>query len=82
VAAASQYPLQGDGDLVEFKQTDALLVIDVLDDFNHEDAEQLFASFRARGAGMASAIDAAREAGVPVIYVKTTETAGIAMRRR
>jgi nicotinamidase-related amidase len=52
-----------------FEQGDALLVIDVFDDFGHEDAEPLLASFRARGAAMARAIETAREAGVPVIYV-------------
>jgi nicotinamidase-related amidase len=55
--------------MVEFEQGDALLVIDVLDDFDHEDSDALLASFRKRGAAMASAIAAAREAGVPVIYV-------------
>jgi len=52
-----------------FEQGDALLVVDVLDDFEHEDAEPLLASFKARGAGMERAIAQAREAGVPVIYV-------------
>jgi nicotinamidase-related amidase len=46
-----------------------LLVVDVLDDFAHDDADALLTSFRARGATMAQAIGAAREAGVPVIYV-------------
>ena len=44
-------------------------MVDVLDDFGHDDAEPLLASFEARGATMAIAIAAAREAGVPVIYV-------------
>jgi nicotinamidase-related amidase len=44
-------------------------VVDVLDDFDHEDSERLLASFRARGGTMARAIESAREAGVPVIYV-------------
>jgi nicotinamidase-related amidase len=52
-----------------FEQGDALLVVDVLDAFDHEDAERLLASFRARGATMARAIALARESGVPVIYV-------------
>lgn len=37
--------------------------------FDHDDAEALLASFRARGEGMAGAIEAARQAGLPVIYV-------------
>src|SRR5581483_4965359 len=54
---------------VEFEQADALLVVDVMDDFEHEDADSLLASFRERGATIASVIAAAREAGIPVIYV-------------
>ncbi|HEY7421142.1 MAG TPA: isochorismatase family cysteine hydrolase [Gaiellaceae bacterium] len=46
-----------------------MLVVDVLDDFDHDDAEALLASFRARRAAMARAIATAREGGVPVIYV-------------
>jgi nicotinamidase-related amidase len=52
-----------------FEEGDVLLVVDVLDDFDHADAESLLASFRARGATMAGTIAAAREAGVPVVYV-------------
>ena len=52
-----------------FEHGDALLVVDVLADFDHDDSESLLASFRERGAAMASAIASAREAGVPVIYV-------------
>ena len=51
------------------KDGDALLVIDVLDDFDHEDSASLLASFRERGAAMAAAIQAARDSGIPVIYV-------------
>jgi nicotinamidase-related amidase len=56
-------------DVVEFQQGDALLVVDVLDDFDHEDGQSLLASFRERGQTMAAAIASARQAGVPVIYV-------------
>jgi nicotinamidase-related amidase len=52
-----------------FEEGDALLVVDVLDAFDHDDAEPLLASFRARGPVIAHAIASAREAGVPVIYV-------------
>ena len=52
-----------------FEQGDALLVVDVLDTFDHDDAEALLASFRVRGAAIGRAIATAREAGVPVIYV-------------
>jgi nicotinamidase-related amidase len=51
------------------KRGDALVVVDVLDDFSHDDAAPLLASFRDRTEGMAAALEAARKAGVPVIYV-------------
>jgi nicotinamidase-related amidase len=54
---------------MQFEQGDALLVVDVLADFDHEDSEVLLASFRERGAVMASALASAREVGVPVIYI-------------
>ena len=56
-------------DRTEFRQGDVLLVVDVLDDFDHEDAAPLLASFRERGARMAEAIAAARAADIPVVYV-------------
>lgn len=52
-----------------FMEGDALLVMDVFNDFDHEDAGHLLESFRARGGTMAQAIATARESGVPVIYV-------------
>jgi nicotinamidase-related amidase len=52
-----------------FEQGDALLVVDVFNDFGHDDAEALLASFRERGATMAEAVAAARKSEVPVIYV-------------
>jgi nicotinamidase-related amidase len=55
--------------VVAFQQGDALLVIDALDDFDHDDSASLLASFRERGRTMAAAIESAREAGVPVIYI-------------
>src|SRR3954464_9627108 len=51
-----------------FEQGDALLVVDVLADFDHEDAAPLLASFRERGARMVDAIAGARAADVPVVY--------------
>jgi nicotinamidase-related amidase len=52
-----------------FEQGDALLVVDVLDNFDHDQAEPLLASFRERGATIARALVAARKAGIPVVYV-------------
>jgi nicotinamidase-related amidase len=48
---------------------DALLVVDVFNDFDHDDGEELLASFRERGRGMRDALAAARAGHVPVIYV-------------
>jgi nicotinamidase-related amidase len=54
---------------IGFEKGDVLLVVDVLADFSHEDGPSLLASFRERGAAIAAAIESARDAGVPVIYV-------------
>jgi nicotinamidase-related amidase len=48
---------------------DALLVIDVLDDFAHRDGPALLESFRERHESMRQAIANAREAKSPIIYV-------------
>lgn len=55
--------------MAELEHGDALLVVDVFADFEHEDADALLASFRERGPRMAAAIAAARDSGVPVVYV-------------
>jgi len=52
-----------------FEQGDALLVVDVFDTFDHEDAAPLLASFRARVPAMEEALSRARAAGVPVVFV-------------
>lgn len=54
---------------VEFERGDALVVIDVFNDFAHDDGEALLASFRERGGAMRETIERARAAAVPVIYV-------------
>ena len=54
---------------VEFGQGDALLVVDVLNDFEHDDADTLLESFRERAPRMAAALEQARSSGVPVVYV-------------
>jgi len=48
---------------------DALLVVDVFNDFDHEDGDALLASFRERAPNMQRAIDSARTRGIPVVYV-------------
>jgi len=48
---------------------DALLVIDVINDFRHDDGDRLLASFRERLVAMTETIAKARAAAVPIIYV-------------
>jgi nicotinamidase-related amidase len=57
---ASQFP---------FETGDALLVVDVINDFAHDDGPALLSSFEERVDGMKGAISEARAAAVPVIYV-------------
>jgi len=47
---------------------DALLLVDVINDFRHEDGEKLLASFRERLDGFTSAISRARDAGIPIVF--------------
>ena len=47
---------------------DALLFVDVVNDFEHEDGEQLLASFRSRHDGFVRALERARGGSVPVVY--------------
>jgi nicotinamidase-related amidase len=48
---------------------DALLVVDVFNDFDHDDGEALFASFRDRLGAIAEAVRSARAQGIPVVFV-------------
>jgi hypothetical protein len=48
--------------------TDALLLVDVINDFRHEDGAKLLASFRERHDALVRALDEAREHAVPVVY--------------
>jgi nicotinamidase-related amidase len=48
---------------------DALLVVDAINEFEHEDADKLLASFRERADGLRTALERARADGIPVIYV-------------
>ena len=47
---------------------DALLLVDVINDFRHEDGDKLLESFRERHGALVSALEEARAKGVPVIY--------------
>jgi nicotinamidase-related amidase len=47
---------------------DALLLVDVVNDFEHEDGDRLLESFRARRDGVVDALSRARSEGLPVVY--------------
>ena len=47
---------------------DALLLVDVIQDFRHEGADALLESFRRRQPALVAAIDVARRAGTPIVY--------------
>jgi nicotinamidase-related amidase len=47
---------------------DALLIVDVFQDFEHEDGDALLGSFRARQPALVRALEDARAADVPVVY--------------
>jgi nicotinamidase-related amidase len=55
--------------LLEFEDDDALLVIDVFDDFDHPDGDKLLETFRRRAPNMHRAIEQARARRIPVVYV-------------
>jgi nicotinamidase-related amidase len=48
---------------------DALLLIDVVQGFDHEDGEALLRSFRERLGAMQALLERVRAAGIPVVYV-------------
>jgi nicotinamidase-related amidase len=48
---------------------DALVVVDALNEFDHEDGDKLLASFQERVSHLRAAIESARASGVPVVYV-------------
>jgi nicotinamidase-related amidase len=47
---------------------DALLLVDVVNDFRHEDADKLLASFRERHDAIVAALERARARDIPVVY--------------
>lgn len=53
---------------LRFTAGDALLVVDVINDFNHDDGKRLLQAFRERASTMAAVISIARASGVPIIY--------------
>jgi nicotinamidase-related amidase len=47
---------------------DALLLVDVINDFRHEDGEKLLESFRERHGALVRTLEKARASDVPVVY--------------
>jgi nicotinamidase-related amidase len=47
---------------------DALLLVDVIQDFEHEDGDALLESFRARHGALVKVLEDARARGIPVLY--------------
>ena len=47
---------------------DALVLVDVVQRFEHDDGERLLASFRSRHTGFVAALERARGDGLPVVY--------------
>jgi nicotinamidase-related amidase len=47
---------------------DALLLVDVIQDFRHEGGERLLESFRARHPALVTAIERARRDEIPIVY--------------
>jgi nicotinamidase-related amidase len=52
-----------------FGTADALVVVDVINDFQHEDGDQLLVSFKERLNAMTETLAQAREDGIPIVYV-------------
>jgi nicotinamidase-related amidase len=50
------------------RDDDALVLVDVLADFGHEDGDAMFASFREAHEHIRKAVAAARDARIPVVY--------------
>ena len=62
---------------------DALLLVDVLNDFEHEDGDRLLESFRERHEGMVRALGRARAEDVPVVSrIERSWVAGTMLRSR
>lgn len=54
---------------------DCLVIVDVFDDFSHEDGDKLRTTFESRFGDLRSLLQGARERGIPIVYAN--DTAGI-----
>jgi nicotinamidase-related amidase len=52
---------------------DALLIVDVIQDFGHEDGDALLESFRERQPELKRALNDARTRGIPVVYANDAD---------
>jgi nicotinamidase-related amidase len=52
---------------------DALLIVDVFQDFRHEDGDALLESLRARQPALKRALEDARARGIPVVYANDND---------
>jgi nicotinamidase-related amidase len=59
---------RGDAALSSTAVKDALLLVDVIQDFRHNSGDQLLESFRARHAALRAAIERARHEEIPIVY--------------
>jgi nicotinamidase-related amidase len=62
------FPMRSSGESAQAVK-DGLLIVDVFNDFDHEDGAELLASFHERVPAMVDAIAAARVAEIPVVYI-------------
>jgi nicotinamidase-related amidase len=69
VAAAASPASEAMREQFAFEPADVLVVIDVINDFRHEDGDRLLASFEERLTAMAETLASARTAGIPIVYV-------------
>jgi hypothetical protein len=60
----------------------ALLLVDVIKDFEHEDGERLFQSFRSRHTALLELLEGARREGCRLALDYLEEVRGVAMRGR
>jgi nicotinamidase-related amidase len=53
---------------MELSGSDCVLLVDVFDDFEHDDGSELLSSFRVTADALRRLVDAARSAGAPLVY--------------
>jgi nicotinamidase-related amidase len=69
VAAAASPASEPTSERFAFEPADVLVVIDVINDFQHVDGDRLLSSFEERLTAMTEMLASARTNGVPIVYV-------------